>query len=334
MAKRIKKSDDSNRSALPPARVQLAQWRALRAVVDAGGYAQAAALLNKSQSAVTYAVQELERSLGVPVFELHGRKAKLTPAGAMLYRRAGHLLEDAATLEKAARELAHGGEAELRLAVNTVFPTWLLLHVLGEFGELSPMTRIDLEETVLAGSEEALLERRVDLAITYVVPPGFVGEPLLRVRFIAVAAPSHPLHQLGRPISHRDLRKHRQLVLRDSAKARLRDSGWLGSEKRWTVSNKATSIRAVTMGLGFAWFPEDVVREELANGSLKVLPLEAGGERFCDLYLVLADRDHAGPRAQQLAAMLRASVVGYAPGRLDAGPTVPRIRRGTRTHRS
>jgi DNA-binding transcriptional LysR family regulator len=42
-------------------RISLEQWRALQAVVDAGGYAQAAAVLHKSQSAITYAVQKIER---------------------------------------------------------------------------------------------------------------------------------------------------------------------------------------------------------------------------------------------------------------------------------
>ena len=39
--------------------ISLDQWRALIAVVDAGGYAQAAEVLHKSQSAVTYAVQKI-----------------------------------------------------------------------------------------------------------------------------------------------------------------------------------------------------------------------------------------------------------------------------------
>ncbi|HEX4596253.1 MAG TPA: LysR family transcriptional regulator, partial [Burkholderiaceae bacterium] len=49
-------------------KITLDQWRALMAVVDAGGYAQAAESLHKSQSAVTYAVQKLEAVLGVKVF--------------------------------------------------------------------------------------------------------------------------------------------------------------------------------------------------------------------------------------------------------------------------
>jgi DNA-binding transcriptional LysR family regulator len=49
------------------------------AVVDTGGYAQAAEALHKSQSSVTYAVQKLESVLGIKAFEIQGRTAILTP---------------------------------------------------------------------------------------------------------------------------------------------------------------------------------------------------------------------------------------------------------------
>lgn len=323
MARSINNVELSPHPPEPQPRVQLAQWRALRAVVDAGGYAQAAERLHRSQSAVTYAVQKLERVLGVAVFRLRGRKAALTPAGEVLYRRAGMLLEDATALERAAGELAAGGEAELRLAVDAVFPTWLLLAALAKFATTAPATRIELLETVLGGTEEALLARKADLAITSIVPTGFMGDPLLRLRFVAVAAPSHPLHALGRPVTRRDLRRYRQLVIRDSATEHRRDAGWLGAEARWTVTNKATSIRAARMGLGFAWYPENVVREELASGTLKALPLREGRERYADLYLVVADPDFAGPGALRLADILRVAVVAYpAAGTLAARRTV------------
>lgn len=330
MRQSINKPDASPDTHPAPARVQLAQWRVLRAVVDAGGYAQAAERLHKSQSAVTYAVQKLERTLGVAVFQLQGRKAVLTAAGELLYRRAGSLLADAAALEQAGTDLAAGGETELRLAVDVVFPTWLLLSVLGEFAQGAASTRIELRETVLGGTEEALLEHMADLAITPMVPTGFVGDPLLRVRFVAVAAPGHPLHQLGRAITYRDLRRQRQLVIRDSGTQRRHNAGWLGAEARWTVSNKATSIRAARMGLGFAWYPEDVVREELAAGTLKALPLQAGRERYVDLYLVLADPEYAGPRTLQLATMLRHAVATYSASANRATPPDAATRKAKR----
>jgi DNA-binding transcriptional LysR family regulator len=289
--------------ALNP-RISLEQWRSLLAVVDSGGYAQAAGVLHKSQSAVTYAVQKMESLLGVKIFEVIGRKAHLTPTGQVLYRRAQALLEEAGALETAAGTLAAGWEPELRLAVEIVFPTWLLLDCLGRFAKEQPDTRIELYETVLSGTEESLLERRVDFAIGSTVPAGFAGDRLMPLRFVAAAHPDHPLHRLGRELTLQDLRKYRHLVIRDSGSQR-RGGTWLGAEQIWTVSQKATSIHAATLGLGFAWFAEDTIRSELESGSLAPLPLREGGERWADLYLVFADRDYAGPGALRLAAIIR-----------------------------
>ena len=288
-------------------RISLEQWRSLLAVVDAGGYAQAALVLHKSQSAVTYAVQKMETLLGVKVFEVIGRKAHLTPTGEVLYRRARALIEEAGALEGAAGSLAAGWEPELRLSVEIIFPTWLLLQCFARFAEERPQTRIELYESVLSGTEEALLQRKVDLAICSQVPPGFAGDPLMRLRFIAAAHPQHPLHQLGRELTLQDLRKHRHLIIRDTGSQR-RSGSSVGAEQSWTVSQKATSIHAVGMGLGFAWFPEETVRGELERGLLKPLPLREGGERWGDLYLVFADRDYAGPGTLRLAEIIRGHV--------------------------
>jgi DNA-binding transcriptional LysR family regulator len=286
-------------------RVTLEQWRALVAVVEANGYARAAEVLHKTQSTLSYGVQKLEQQLGVKVFEIRGRKARLTDAGQVLYRRGKLLLEEAARLERTAAALASGYEAELRLAVETIFPTWLLLQCLEAFAHGAPDTRIELYETVLGGTEEALIERKVDLAITSWAPPGFLGDHLATLRFVAAAAPFHPLHRLGRPLTLDDLRQHRQLVIRDSGARRLRSAGWLGAEQRWTVSTKATSIRAAVMGLGFAWYAESNIREELRSGQLEPLPLVDGAERVGSLQLVYADPDSAGPGARRLGGLLR-----------------------------
>jgi DNA-binding transcriptional LysR family regulator len=289
-------------------RITLDQWRALRAVVETGGYAAAAAAISRSQPAITYAVQKLEKALGVKVFEIRGRKARLTAVGEVLYRRARALLDEAGALEHAARDLAAGWEPELRLAVEIVFPTWLLLQAFADFAQERPDTRIELYETVLSGTDEMLLARTVDLAVCSQVPPGHIGDPLLQLTFVAVAHPDHPLHRLGRPLTAQDLRQHRQLVLRDTGSRRDRAVAWLGSEQRWTLSNKATSIHAATMGLGFAWYAEDTIRGELAAGTLKPLSLREGAERRGQLYLVFADPDYAGPGARRLAAIIRERV--------------------------
>lgn len=292
--------------------ISLEQWRALVAVVDAGGYAKASAVLNKSQSAVTYAVQTLESRLGVRAFEIRGRKAALTPTGELLVRRARALLEEADALERVGRTLSAGWEAEIGLAAEIVFPSWLLLKCLERFGAESPHTRIEVVESVLGGTAEALVRRQVDLAISGAVPPGFLGEPLMLLRFVLVAHPAHALHRLGRALTLQDLRVQRQLVVRESGSTRATRPS-LEATQRWTVGHLATSLEAVRAGYGYAWLPEERIRDELAQGTLRPLPMREGGLRFAQLYLIFADRDAAGPGARRLAQIIHEATQSECP---------------------
>ena len=283
-------------------RITLEQWRALQAVVESGGYAQAAESLHKSQSTLTYAVQKIERLLGVKIFEIQGRKAVLTQSGQVLYRRARGLLDDAAALERGAAEMARDWQPEIRIAVEILFPTWLLLECLAEFARERPETRLEVYETVLTGTDEMLAQRAVDLAIASRATGG-TGAPLMSVRGIPVAHPGHALHRLGRPITERDLRRHRRILIRDTGTQRQREVE--GVELRWTVSNKATSIRALSMGLGFAYLPEDWIAQELASGALKPLPMQGGSQRTGELHLALADPEFVGRDVARLAQIIR-----------------------------
>ena len=288
-------------------RITLEQWQALVAVVDAGGYAQAAERLHKSQSSVTYLVQKLESLLEVKAFEITGRKAVLTPAGQLLYRRARVLLDEAASLEKAAKSASAGWEAEIRIAGEIVFPAWLLLRCFDKLNAESAHTRIEYFESVIAGTTELLLAGRVDLAITVTIPEGFTGGLLMPLRMMLVAHPQHPLHKLGRPLTMRDLRAHRQLVVRETGELRPTKT-WIEATQRWTVSHTSTAIFAASMGFGYGWYPEERIRGELQRGALKPLPLREGAERVGQFYLVFADRENAGPGTLRLAEIIHETV--------------------------
>ena len=289
-------------------RITLEQWRSLIEVVDAGGYAQAAEKLCKSQSAVSYAVQKIESLLGVKAFEIQGRRAILTPTGHMLYRRALALVDEANDLERAAHQLSAGWEAVITIAAEILFPSDRLLACLQRFGQESPGTRVELIESVLGGTSDALLSGNVDLAISPQLPPGFLGNVLMRIRLQAVAHADHPLHHQGRELSYRDLRAYRHVVIRDSGAKRDQRAVSVEVDQRWTVSQVATSIQAVCMGYGFAWLPEEHISEELRTGILKTLPLREGNTREVPLYLILANPDFAGPGVRRLADILTESV--------------------------
>jgi DNA-binding transcriptional LysR family regulator len=310
---------------MPAPRITLDQWRALLAVVDQGSYAKAAAALHKSQSSVTYGVQQLETQLGVKAFEIKGRKAILTPTGELLYRRARYLLDEASGLEQSARRLSAGWEAEIRLAVETIFPTWLLLDCLDRLGNESPHTVIELVESVLGHRTDTLATGEADLAIFGSVPPGFVGEPLMHLRFVLTAHRDHPLHRFGRKLTMRDLRAYRHLVVRESSPDRATPTT-LQATQRWTVSQLTTSLAAVRAGYGYAWLPEEMIRDELESGTLKPLPLREGGERFADLYLIFADPENAGPATLRLAQIIRDGVASECKRSAVAGDSRARQR--------
>ena len=288
----------------PSPRISLEQWQALVAVVDAGSYARAAERLHKSQSTLTYAVQKIESLLNVKAFDIRGRKAVLTPTGQLLYRRAQVLLQEASVTESAAQRLSAGWEAEIRIVMEVIFPDTVMFECLERFNSESPHTHIELIESVMGGTLEALLQKRADLAISNGIPSGFAGEPLLRLRFVAVAHPKHALHRLGRPVTLTDLRAHRQLLVRETSATRSTRPS-METSQRWTVSDMSTSIHAARMGYGFAWLPEEKIREELADGTLKPLPLREGRERFAELYLVYGSRDAAGPGVLRLGEIIQ-----------------------------
>jgi DNA-binding transcriptional LysR family regulator len=279
-------------------KTSLEQWAILAAVVDHGGFAQAAAALHRSQSAVSYAMARLQEALDLPLLVITGRKAVLTADGASLLERARTLLRDSGHLEALARSLKQGWEPELRLVVDAAFPRERLLGILTELQRLCPDTRIQLSDAVLSGAEEAITDGRADVVVTTHVPAGFLGTFLADISFIAVARPDHALFKLERDLAPEDLARHAQVVIRDSGVRQPRDEGWLGAERRFTVGSMEASLSLVRAGLAFAWLPEHLVAGFLRSGELRALPLALGGTRPVPLHLVLVRPALAGPAAR------------------------------------
>lgn len=287
-------------------KITLEQWQIFKTIVDEGSFAAAADVMNKSQSGISYAMTQMADQLPAPVFEQQGRKATLTPAGQTLYRHAASLVKQAQNIEALAKDLAQGIESQITLVADALMPQKPLFEGLHAFSQLCPRTRVKVLETTLSGTDEALLTGQAQIGIMVRVPPGFIGTPLTTVKMIPVVAPSHPLAKLNaeNPISEEQLKRERQIVIRDSGTKREQDAGWLGAEQRWTFSHFATSAKAVSAGLGFAFLPEHLVATQLANNTLVQLNLQAGGIRILPLYLVQAAPDYAGPAVKAACTAL------------------------------
>jgi DNA-binding transcriptional LysR family regulator len=283
--------------------ISLEQWQAFVAAADIDTFANAAEAINKSQSTLSYAIKQIEQSTGVKLFTTHGRRAVLTTEGEQLVIHARELIARATRIETLASQFALGAEARIRLRIEAIYPNSIILEAMDRFSKEQPQTKIDYQRSVLSGSEQALLERNTDIVIGGRVPPGFVGKSLGRFRFVAAAAPSHPLHQIDSQITLDILQEHRQLVVRDTGIRNI-DAGWLGANQRWTLDSPDLSIEAAIKGMGFAWYPEALIANHLASGALKPLNLTEGNERFAELYLILTHGDTSTPGVKALARLI------------------------------
>ena len=279
----------------------LEQWAVLAAVVDEGGFAPAALSLNRSQSAISYSIARLQESLDLALLVVEGRKSVLTPHGRTLLARGRALVKELDTLEALARSLKQGWESELKLIVDAAFPRARLLDIVAELQSTCPSTQIQVADVVLSGAEQAITEGTGDLVITSRVPPGYLSDWLLDVNFVAVARADHPLLLLGRELTSDDLVRHVQAVVRDSGTSQPRDEGWLGSERRFTVSSMDASLATILAGLAYAWLPEHLLVELLLSGTLRRLPLVSGGSRKVSLHIVLVHANVVGPAARAAA---------------------------------
>lgn len=285
-------------------RVSLDQWRTLQAVIDYGGFAQAASQLHRSQSSISYAVNKLQEQLGLKLLHIEGRKAVLSEAGKVLLQRSRQLVADASSIEQQAHHLEKGWEAEIRLAVETAYPTHYLMQALKLFEPVSKDTRIRLQEVVLSGSEDILLRGEADLVISPYVPQGFLSDELIKVNFFAVAHPEHALHQLERPLTQRDLIRETHVIVSDSGSKSI-NSGWFNEAQHWAVASLESARRVISSGLGYGWLPEMEIEKQVKNNELKYLPLKEGRKRTGVLYLIYAEPDRAGPATRQLASILK-----------------------------
>lgn len=287
-------------SELTRVKSTLEQWRILQAVVDHGGYSKAAAALNKSQSSLNHAVSKLQQQMGVALLEVQGRKAYLTPAGEVMLRRSRVLTQSAIELEQLAANLGQGWEPEITIAVEVIYPKAKLYDALAEFLPASRGSRIQILDTVITGTKDAITQKTADIVITGLLPKGVLGQPLTAVNLLPCVGQRHPLSQQEQ-VNVDELAQATQIVIKDTSQSPDESTGWLKSEHRWTVSNFHEAKALLARGIGFCWLPEHLVETELASGDVVALALQQGNSRRTFTHLVLPDEHHIGPGAKALA---------------------------------
>ncbi len=262
----------------------------LDAIDRKGSFAAAAAALYRVPSAITYSVQKLEDDLGVVLFTKQGRRSVLTPAGQVLLEQGREILAATERLVEQTRQTSRGWESSLSIVVDTIVDIDKVYQLVERFYLVQPDIEISIKEEVLAGTWEALIKQKADLAIGTVMPPntsGLQSKILGCVEWMFAVSPSHPLAQLKGEVSQEDIRQHRAVVISDSSidlpalSIRVFDK-----QAKLKVASMQQKIAAQAAGLGVGYLPKHRIQTELDNGSLVALPVtqEQTGHDLCALW--------------------------------------------------
>ncbi len=232
----------------------------LDAIERLGSFAAAATELHRVPSALTYTVQKLEQDLDVALFDRSGRRARLTPAGQELMQEGRQLLRAAGELEYRVKRVATGWETELHIALDIMIPAPQLFPLIADFYAEESGTRIRLAHEVLAGTWDALVSGRAELAlgVSGEVPAG--GGYALRMLgykdFVFAVAPTHPLAALPEPLKHEQILAHRAVAIGDSSrKLPPRSVGLLTGQDVLTLPDLESKVAAQAAGLGCGYLP-------------------------------------------------------------------------------
>lgn len=281
---------------------------------ELGSMTAASRALLISQSAISTAVAQLERELGVQLLIRHHAKGlALTRAGERFLVSARDLLAHAGQVAETARGL--GGELSGDLAVGcfVVLSPFYLPRLLDQFTRRHPGVRVSLFEGELAALQTALLDGRCELALTYDIGfgPDFVTEQLARIAPYVALPPDHPL--TGQETVRLAQLAAEPLIMLDLPHSRAYFEGLFAQagvvpKVRFRTSGYETVRAMVGRGHGVALLDQRPATMRTLDGGMTALrPL---ADEVPMLSLVLARVRDVRPtrRAEVFAAMARAAV--------------------------
>ena len=176
--------------------MELRHLRYFVAVAEEGSFLRAARRLHVAQPALSKQIRDLEREVGVKLFERLPRGARMTRAGEQFLSNARHALESAARAVATARQA--DSATGLKFAHSDLYVyTPALLKLLAAFRAASPQTPLRIVRVDEVDQHAALREQRIDVAATFVGTwpvPGLEAVRLVDCAATGVLLPAtHPL---------------------------------------------------------------------------------------------------------------------------------------------
>lgn len=260
-------------------RTTLDQWITLQAVVDYGGFAQAADALHRTQSSISYTINKLEQTLGIEILSLEKRRAVLTSEGELLLELSREITEKAISLEKEAKNLRFNNKLKINMLIDPLYISDSFLNKVSQFIKENKHFDINIYKNALTKSD-ILSQKEYDLVITHHNIKSLQPIDLESIKTILVTHPDSPLQDYQNEDLSQELQKHTCIsLLPDNP-----DSNY--NNQVIHVGSVETAISLVQHGLGYSRLPLAVIQEELNRKTIKQLDINKKEKEY-KFYLYL-----------------------------------------------
>lgn len=248
------------------------QLRYLVAIADAGSFGAAADEEFVSQPALSAQIKELERKLGVTLFERSARGVMLTSHGTEVVERARLVLRDMNDLVETSKHDGDQLRGRIGLGVIPTLAPYVLPDVVRIFTGTHNAAQLHIRELQTSDLLEAL--RRGDIDFGLLALP--VGSEEFATASVAVdkfvlALPRHHRLAKGKSPVQLDVLRNEQVILLEEGHC-LRDQVSNVCELAFSepsevqATSMATLAQMVAAGLGVTLLPECAVKVEAGPG--------------------------------------------------------------------
>lgn len=266
------------------------QLRWLVVLAEEQNVTAAAARLRTTQPTLSRALARLERSLGEPLFDRHGRRITLNESGRLYVEHVRRADLALATGEQLLRERREGTRT-VRLGFLHSFGTWLVPELVQRTRERDPVVRFELVQDSADSISGQVADGDIDLGIVAPRPArsDLVWRRLLRQEVRAALPRDHPLVDRSR-IRLRELQDERFVAMAPGYGVRqlLEDAcsaaGFVPNIA-YECQELTTVAGLVAAGAGVALLPQEAGQRRQAGMVLRPL---VGGDAGRDIGLVWA----------------------------------------------
>lgn len=256
----------------------LHQLRIFREIVKTRSVTKASKALHLSQPAVSIQLKKLQDQFEIPLTEVIGRQIYITEFGEEVAEACDRILDEVYSLKH--RTLAYKGFLTGQLKVSVVSTAkYVMPYLLSEFLGQNEGIDIVMDVTNKASVIRNLASNEVDFAMVSVMPTD--------VNLDSIELMSNKLYLVGGASRVEKLKKIDKEVLKTSLLI-YREEGSatrqqmeefltkneLPVTKRMELTSNEAVKQAVIAGLGFSVLPLIGIKNEIANGSIRVIPFK------------------------------------------------------------